>query len=67
MIMSGINGITINDKQYIYVLAKEAGNSCFECCFNSEKENARCPYAGICVNFDKLIGFGVFKELKIEK
>lgn len=61
------NGITINNKQYLYVSVEDAWNTCSGCCFKPEEKNATCKYAGFCVNFSRLIGIGIFKELKVEK
>lgn len=62
-----MNGITINDKQYIYVPVPNTWGNCCKCCFYPKEQNTRCKHVGFCVNFSRLVGMGVFKELKEEK
>ena len=61
-----MNGITINDKQYIFI-ATSRDVDCDQCDLN---EGDICKSSVICKTFHYLLngseGCGVFKELKIE-
>lgn len=61
-----MNGITINDKQYIFIATiEDYVIHCDKCDLNSLSCNV------LCENFHELTrgrgGYGVFKELKEEK
>lgn len=62
-----MNGITINDKQYIF-FETSADMGCDQCDLNVDDI---CKCSVICDSFHLLLngskGCGVFKELKIEK
>ena len=62
-----MNGITINNKQYIF-LETSADMGCDQCDLNDEDV---CQSSVICKHFNHLLhgseGCGVFKELKEEK
>lgn len=62
-----MNGITINDKQYIFI-ATSRDVDCDKCDLNDEDV---CKSSVICKHFKYLLhgseGCGVFKELKEEK
>ena len=63
-----MNGITINDKQYIF-LETDKSVDCDKCDFHKEEI---CKASIICTHFYYVIhggeyGCGVFKELKEEK
>ena len=62
-----MNGIIINDKQYIFIVTSEDFD-CDKCDFN---EDGVCKDSVICESFHYLLhgseGVGVFKELKEEK
>lgn len=62
-----MNGITINNKQYIF-LKTSADMGCDQCDLNVDDI---CKCSVICDSFHLLLngskGCGVFKELKIEK
>lgn len=65
-----MNGITINDKQYIFIIPSEEDDciDCTECDLNKDGCSLSCN--ALCVD-NELIhgrgGYGVFKELKVEK
>lgn len=62
-----MNGITINNKQYIF-LETDDGVDCGNCDLNVDDI---CKCSVICDSFHLLLngskGCGIFKELKIEK
>lgn len=62
-----MNGITINDKQYKFIATSEEVD-CDKCDLD---EDDVCNNSMICESFHCLLhgikGYGVFKELKIEK
>lgn len=62
-----MNGITINDKQYIF-LKTDKSVDCRKCDLD---EDDVCKTSVICESFHYLLhgsgGYGVFKELKEEK
>lgn len=62
-----MNGITINDKQYIFIETREDVD-CDKCDLNDE---GVCHSSVICEHFNYMLhgskGCGVFKELKEEK
>ena len=62
-----MNGIIINDKQYIFLDTSEEVD-CDKCDLN---EQGGCKNSVICESFHYLLhgrgGYGVFKELKTEK
>lgn len=62
-----MNGITINDKQYIF-LETDKSVDCDKCDLD---EDDVCNNSMICESFHSLLhgsgGYGIFKELKIEK
>lgn len=62
-----MNGITINNKQYIFIETSEDVN-CDKCDLNDEDV---CQTSVICKHFNHLLhgseGYGVFKKLKEEK
>lgn len=65
-----MNGITINDKQYIFLETSEAFViHCDKCDLNKDGYSLSCNV--LCEYFHELIhgraGYGVFKGLKIEK
>ena len=66
-----MNGITINDKQYIFIATREEDDciDCDKCNLNKDGYSLSCYV--LCENFHDLAhghgGFGVFKELKEEK
>ena len=66
-----MNGITINDKQYIFLETSEEDDciDCDKCDLNKDGYFLSCN--ALCVDFNELIhgrgGYGVFKELKEEK
>lgn len=62
-----MNGITINNKQYIFIETSEDFD-CDKCDLNDEDV---CQTSVICKYFNHLLhgseGYGVFKKLKEEK
>lgn len=65
-----MNGITINDKQYIFIATiEDYGIHCDKCDLNKDGYYLSCN--ALCKNFHELThgydGYGVFKELKEEK
>lgn len=65
-----MNGITINGKQYIFTATVEDyAIHCDECDLNKDGYSLTCDV--LCENFHRLTrgrgGYGVFKELKVEK
>ena len=66
-----MNGITINDKQYIFITPSKEDDciDCTECDLNKDGCSLTCTV--LCENFHELThergGYGVFKELKTEK
>ena len=63
-----MNGITINDKQYIFLETDEDCGMCGKCDLYKDKV---CKSVEICSYFysslHSCIGYGVFKKLKEEK
>lgn len=63
-----MNGITINNKQYIFLETSEEFD-CDKCDLNKDGYYLSCNV--LCENFHELTrgrgGYGVFKELKEEK
>ena len=65
-----MNGITINDKQYIFIATNEDYIiHCDKCDLTKDGHSLSCN--ALCINFRYLVhgtnGYGVFKELKEEK
>ena len=62
-----MNGITINDKQYIFIETSKDVD-CDNCDLDDEDV---CQFCAICRHFNYMLhgsdGCGVFKELKEEK
>lgn len=66
-----MNGIVINDKQYIFIATSEDEYcvDCDKCDLKKDGYSSSCD--ALCINFRYLVhgtnGYGVFKELKEEK
>lgn len=66
-----MNGITINDKQYIFIATSDGdyGGNCDKCDLNKDGYSLSCNI--LCADLYELThgrgGYGIFKKLKTEK